>query len=52
MPFFAARMRERLREYPWPHVVEKLRVVPAEVHEAGVLGAAALYLDAHPAAGD
>jgi glucokinase len=46
LPLFAARMRERLRQYPWPHVVERLRIVPGEAPDAGILGAAALYIDA------
>jgi len=46
LPFFGARMRERLRQYRWPHVVDRLRIVSSEVQEAGILGAAALYLDA------
>jgi len=46
LPLFEARMRERLRQYPWPHVVDGLRIVAAEVQDAGILGAAALYLDA------
>ncbi|HXT22627.1 MAG TPA: ROK family protein, partial [Thermoanaerobaculia bacterium] len=46
LPLFGARMRERLRQYPWPHVVDGLRIAAAEVQDAGILGAAALYLDA------
>lgn len=43
---FAPTLHARLREYPWPHVVERLRIARSEVEHAGVLGAAALYLDA------
>ena len=46
LPLFGDRMRERLREYPWPHVVAALRIAAGEVQDAGILGAAALYLDA------
>jgi len=46
LPLFGGTMRERLREYPWPHVVAALRIAAGEVQDAGILGAAALYLDA------
>jgi len=46
LPFFEARMRERLSEYPWQHVIENLRIVRSEVENVAIRGAAALYLDA------
>jgi glucokinase len=44
--FFERPMRERLREYPWPHVVERLRIAASTVENAAILGAAALWMDA------
>jgi glucokinase len=46
MPFFERRMRERLREYSWPHALQRLRITGSAVENAAVLGAAALFLDA------
>jgi hypothetical protein len=39
-------MRERLREYPWPHVIERLHIAGSAVENAAILGAAALWIDA------
>jgi glucokinase len=44
--FFERPMRERLREYPWPHVVERLHIAASAVEDAAILGAAALWIDA------
>ena len=44
--FFERSLRERLREYPWPHVVERLRIAASAVKNSAVLGAAALWIDA------
>jgi glucokinase len=46
MPFFERRMRERLREYAWPHAIERLKITGSQIENAAILGAAALYLDA------
>lgn len=44
--FFERPMRERLREYAWPHVVERLRIAASTLESSAVLGAAALWIDA------
>jgi glucokinase len=51
LPFFEEAMRERLRQYAYPHALARLRLERSEVENAAVLGAAALYLDANHAAG-
>jgi glucokinase len=44
--FFERSMRARLRDYPWPHVVERLHIAAGAVENAAILGAAALWIDA------
>lgn len=44
--YFERPMRERLREYAWPHVVERLRIAASTLESSAILGAAALWLDA------
>jgi glucokinase len=46
LPFFERALRERLREYPWPHVVERLQIAASAVESSAILGAAALWIDA------
>jgi glucokinase len=46
-PFFAPAMRERLREYAYPHALARLRIERSEIENVAILGAAALYLDAN-----
>jgi glucokinase len=46
LPFFEARMRERLEAYPWRHVIDRLRIAKSEIADSAILGAAALWLDA------
>jgi glucokinase len=43
---FERGMRERLRSFAYPHVVERLVIEPSELENAAVLGAAALFYDA------
>jgi glucokinase len=43
---FAPAMRERLREYAYPHARERLHVACSTIENVAVLGAAALYLEA------
>ena len=43
---FEGGMRERLRSFAYPHVVERLVIEPSELDNAAVLGAAALFFDA------
>ncbi len=45
-PFFAAGLRERLREYAYQHALARLEIACSEVEHVAILGAAALYLDA------
>lgn len=47
MPLFERKMRERLKGYSWPHALERLEIAGSVVENGAVLGAAALYLDAH-----
>jgi glucokinase len=49
LPYFETTLRERLASYPWPHVIERLRIVRSDLANAAILGAAALYLDAREA---
>jgi len=44
--FFEAGMRERLKSFAYQHVLEKLVIAPSETEDAGILGAAALCIDA------
>jgi glucokinase len=44
-PLFEAGVRERLRDYPYRHALERLTIAASEVENISVLGAAALYLD-------
>jgi glucokinase len=44
--FFEATMRERMREYSFPHALERLRIACSTIENVAILGAAALYLDA------
>jgi glucokinase len=46
LPLFEAGMRERLREFAYPHTLARLRVARSEIDNVAILGAAALYLDA------
>jgi glucokinase len=46
---FEAGMRDRLRQYPYQHALERLTIAVSEVENIAVLGAAALYLDARQA---
>jgi glucokinase len=50
LPYFEPTLRERLAAYPWPHVVDRLRIVRSDLANAAILGAAALYLDARDSA--
>jgi glucokinase len=43
---FEGGMRERLRSFAYPHVVQRLAIEPSELENAAVLGAAALFYDA------
>jgi glucokinase len=43
---FERGMRERLRSFAYPHVVQRLVIEPSELENAAVLGAAALFYDA------
>ena len=43
---FAPGMRRRLREFAYPHALERLEIAHSEIENAAILGAAALYLDA------
>jgi glucokinase len=43
---FAPGMHRRLREFAYPHALERLEIARSELENAAVLGAAALYLDA------
>jgi glucokinase len=43
---FERGMRERLRSFAYPHVVQRLVIEPSELQNAAVLGAAALFYDA------
>ena len=51
MPLFERTMRERLKGYSWPHALERLQIAGSAVENGAVLGAAALYLDAHDGGG-
>ena len=51
MPLFERAMRERLKSYSWPHALERLQIAGSAVENGAVLGAAALYLDAHDGGG-
>jgi glucokinase len=42
---FDGGMRERLKEFDYPHVLERVEIVPSRLEHAAVLGAAALCLD-------
>jgi len=44
--YFEAGLREGLRTFAYPHVVERLLIARSELENAAVLGAAALYVDA------
>jgi glucokinase len=48
-PYFADGMRERLREFAYQHALARVRIVPSALADAALLGAAALFLDAHGA---
>ncbi len=43
---FERGMRERLRSFAYPHVVQRLVIEPSELENAAVLGAAALFYEA------
>lgn len=43
---FEAAMRERLREFAYPHTIDRLVITRSEIENVAILGAAALYLDA------
>jgi glucokinase len=43
---FAPGMRRRLREFAYPHALERLEIARSEIENVAILGAAALYLDA------
>ena len=44
--YFEAGLREGLRAFAYPHVVERLLIARSELENVAVLGAAALYVDA------
>ena len=46
-PYFEKSMAEKIATFPYKHAVNKLMVVPSEQEDIAVLGAAALYFDAH-----
>lgn len=43
---FETSMRERLREFAYPHTLDRLTITRSEIENVAILGAAALYLDA------
>jgi glucokinase len=43
---FEPSMRERLREFAFPHTLDRLTITRSEIENVAILGAAALYLDA------
>jgi len=43
---FETGLRRGLKRFAYPHVVERLELVPSTLENAAVLGAAALYVDA------
>jgi glucokinase len=43
---FEQGMRQRLRTFAYPHVVERIVIEPSELDNAAVLGAAALFFEA------
>lgn len=45
-PFFAAALRNRLRDFAWQHALARTLIQPSRTAEIAVLGAAALCLDA------
>lgn len=45
-PFFAAALRDRLRDFAWQHALARTLIQPSQTAEIAVLGAAALCLDA------
>ncbi len=46
-PYFEKSMTEKMTTFPYKHAVNKLKVVASEQEDIAVLGAAALYFDAH-----
>jgi glucokinase len=44
--YFEVGLREGLRAFAYPHVVERLLIAKSELENAAVLGAAALFIDA------
>jgi len=46
-PYFEKSMAEKIATFPYKHAVNKLKVVASQQEDIAVLGAAALYFDAH-----
>lgn len=46
-PYFEASMWEKIRGFQYPHIAEKIKVEVSKQDNIAVLGAAALYFDAH-----
>jgi len=44
--FFAPAMRDKLRDFAYPHALERLAITATQRPEIAILGAAALYFDA------
>lgn len=49
--FFEEGLRERLRDFAYPHALARLTLTVSEIENVAVLGAAALYLDARRRSG-
>lgn len=43
--WFEASMRDRLREFAYPHAMERISIIKSERPDIAILGGAALYLD-------
>ena len=46
-PYFEKAMWEKIRTFQYPHIAEKIKVEVSKQENIAVLGAAALYFDAH-----
>jgi glucokinase len=46
-PFFEKSMWEKINSFPYKHALAKLKITASESEDIAVLGAAALYFDAH-----
>jgi glucokinase len=50
--YFESGLRDGLRAFAYPHVIERLLIARSDLENAAVLGAAALYVDAALSRGD